>query len=253
MLVLLGIGLSASHLSEEARYHLSTAEKVYLDTYTNVLDEEEIAVLESVAGKSFFRASRRDLEDKMGDIIEEARDQTVVVAVSGDPLAATTHAALYLEALKRGVPVRYVPGISIHTVAPSLSGLQHYRFGRTVTVPYLWKNSPSFYEFLAQNRRLGLHSLVLLDLHPEPLKIPDAIEAILHWERKKRLGVLELGDLVIGIARAGKPDCFRFVGTAEELLDVRWGSPPHSLVIPGELHPVEEEFLYVVRKHGGEC
>ena len=254
MLYLLGLGLNPSQTTEEVRAVLTRADVVYLDTYTNLFPKNYISEWESLAGKSFIKADRKTLEDGIPQILKESREGEVAVAVVGDPLTATTHVALYLEALKRDVPVRYLPGISIHTVAPSLSGLQHYKFGRTVTVPYHWKDSPSFYERIGENRRMGLHSLALLDLHPEPLTIPQALRALLHWEREMRRKVLELSDLVVGIARACFPDCFRYVGTVEELLEVKWGPPPHLLIIPSALHPVEEEVLYYIRrKNHGRC
>ena len=253
MLYLVGLGLSPLYLTEEARRILMEVEEVLLDAYTNVLTEEEIAEYESMVGRTFYRASRTDLEDGMVEIVERARERDIAIAVSGDPLTATTHISLYTEALKRGVSVKYVPGVSIHTVSMSLSGLQHYRFGPVITVPHRWRESPSFYERLARNKKTGVHSLLLLDLHPV-VTLPEALEAILYWEREKKRRVLELGDLVIGIARAGKKDCFRRVGTVEELLDTEWGDPPHSLIVPGELHPIEEEVLYTIRRYGdGEC
>ena len=254
MLYLLGLGLAPKHLTEEARKILTEADTVYIDIFTNIINDEMVSEWEVAVGRSFVKASRKMLEDDVASIVEEARGKDVVVATLGDPLVATTHISIYLEALKRGVKVRYVPGISIYTVAPSLAGLQHYKFGYTVTVPYLWKDSPSFYERIAANRRRGLHTLILLDLHPEPVTIPVALEALLHWERVRKEGVIELSDLLVGMARIGYPDCVRYVGTVEELMEVKWGPPPHVLVLPGELHPVEEETLYAIRRYeDGRC
>ncbi len=251
---LVGLGLRPEHLTEEARKVLSLSDKIYLDTYTNIVPEEWIASWESMVGKSFLRADRSTLEDGMKAIISEAKVSNVSVAVVGDPLTATTHISLYTEALKEGIDVRYVPGLSIHTVAMSLSGFEHYRFGRTVTVPYLWRQSPSFYERIASNRSLGLHTLLLLDLHPEPLTIRTALEALLYWEKELKRGVIDLSELVVGIARACWDDCFRFVGTVEELMEISFPPPPHVLIIPGDLHPIEEETLYVLRRHShGKC
>ncbi len=254
MLYLVGLGLSPDHLSEEARRILSSVETVYLDTYTNVLREEDILAYERAVGRTFLRAQRKDLEDGMKKLIDEARRKDVAIAVSGDPFTATTHVSIYVEALRNDIPVQYVLGISIHTAAISLSGLQHYRFGSIVTVPYLWKESPSFYERIHRNMRNNLHTLLLFDLHPEPLDMKTALNALLYWEKRRRLRVIELGDLVVGMARIGREDCFRFVGTVEELLDVEWGDPPFSLVVPAELHPFEEETLYTIRRYvNGRC
>lgn len=49
--------------------------------------------------------------------------------------------------------------------------------------------------------------------------------------------------LCVGAARIGWPDQTIVAGTLAEMINVDLGSPLHSLVIVGNLHPLEEQFL----------
>lgn len=49
--------------------------------------------------------------------------------------------------------------------------------------------------------------------------------------------------MCVGVARLGTSTQKIVAGTMKELLDVDFGAPLHSLVIPGIMHVVEEEFL----------
>lgn len=49
--------------------------------------------------------------------------------------------------------------------------------------------------------------------------------------------------LCVGAARIGWPDQKIVAGTLAELVNVDLGSPLHSMVIVGTLHPLEEQFL----------
>ena len=84
--------------------------------------------------------------------------------VPGDPFIATTHVTLRIDAEKQGIKTRVVHGISIMSAIVSLSGLHNYKFGKTVTVPFADNFSETPYNVIAQNKKLGLHTLCLLDL-----------------------------------------------------------------------------------------
>lgn len=49
--------------------------------------------------------------------------------------------------------------------------------------------------------------------------------------------------LCVGAARIGWPDQKIVAGTLAEMANVDLGSPLHSMVIVGTLHPLEEQFL----------
>ena len=64
-----------------------------------------------------------------------------------------------------GVPTSVVHNASIMN-AVGCCGLQLYRFGETVSVPFFtstWRPA-SFYAKLAANAKAGLHTLALLDI-----------------------------------------------------------------------------------------
>ena len=84
--------------------------------------------------------------------------------VPGDPFIATTHVTLRIDAEKQGIKTRIIHGISIMSAIISLSGLHNYKFGKTVTVPFPENFSETPYNVIAQNKKLGLHTLCLLDL-----------------------------------------------------------------------------------------
>lgn len=78
---------------------------------------------------------------------------------------ATTHHDLVLRAEAAGIEVRVVHNASIMN-AVAACGLQLYRFGETITVPF-WTETyrpTSFYEKIARNEANRLHTLCLLDI-----------------------------------------------------------------------------------------
>jgi diphthine synthase len=58
----------------------------------------------------------------------------------------------------------------------------------------------------------------------------------------------------VGVARLGQPTQLILSGTLDELKDVDFGGPLHSMVICGELHPLEEEMIehFSVKAREGE-
>lgn len=76
---------------------------------------------------------------------------------------ATTHTDLVVRAKQMGVDVMVVHNASVMN-AVGLCGLQLYRYGETVSIPFFtetWRPD-SFYEKIKRNRDLGLHTLCLL-------------------------------------------------------------------------------------------
>src|SRR5207244_11719588 len=101
--------------------------------------------------------------------VSAAANGPVACLLPGDPMSATTHVDLRLRAEAAKIRTRIVHGVSILTAAAGALGLQAYMFGRTTTVPF---PSPGFaptspLEAILENRRAGLHTLVLLDLRED--------------------------------------------------------------------------------------
>lgn len=90
-------------------------------------------------------------------------DCNVALLVVGDPFGATTHTDLLLRAREKNIPYRVVHNASIMN-AIGCCGLQLYRFGETISIPY-WTDSwkpDSFYDKIRTNREAGFHTLALL-------------------------------------------------------------------------------------------
>ena len=164
---LVGIGPGdLEHMTERARSVAKGCSKRYLEGYTAILPEEQESRLEGVVGP--WEKLMRPSVEKPGVLIAEARDMPVALLVVGDPMQATTHIDLEARCSEEGVDFHVVPGMSATTLAVSLSGLQSYKFGRQVTLPYPYGEylATSPLEMILSNQSNGLHTLVLLDLDP---------------------------------------------------------------------------------------
>ena len=164
---LIGIGPGdLGHMTERAKSIAKGCSKRYLEGYTAVLPKDQEDLLEEEVG-TWERLMRPSVEDP-GDLLDEARDKPVALMVVGDPMQATTHIDLEARCMEQGVSFEVVPGMSATSLAVSLSGLQSYKFGRQVTLPYPYGQylATSPLEMINANRNSGLHTLVLLDLDP---------------------------------------------------------------------------------------
>jgi diphthine synthase len=250
--VFVGLGLHDDlGISLRGIEETNTAKHVFIELYTSLLPDFSKKRLEKVTGKEFRNVSRKELEEENGKVIlDAARDAKVVLFVPGDPLVATTHVALRIEAEKRGIKTRIVHGSSVLSAVIGLSGLHNYKFGKSVTIPFPDETPlKTPYEVLTQNRNLGLHTLCLLDIKAEQkryLGIQEALVCLLEIEKKRKTGTITPETLAVGISRAGskkptvKADC------VQDLVSFDFGEPPHSIIFPGKLHFMEAEALIVL-------
>jgi diphthine synthase len=245
-LILISIGLfDEKDLSLRALEEARRCDSIYAELYTTRL-ATGLERLEALVGRRIRGLRRGDLEEGAEALLEEAERLRVGVMVGGDCLAATTHISLLIMAAKRGIPFRVVHGSSILT-AVAETGLSLYKFGRTVTLPLPGRGAPdTVLRAIYENRMLGLHTLVLLDLEVEEdryLTVKEALQILLASDR---LGVLDEGSLVVGVARLGSDAPLIRAGRAGEVMRESFGEPPHVLIIPGSLHFVEAEALKVL-------
>ena len=245
MLTFVGLGLyDVGDLTLRGKKAIDEADIVFAEFYTSRLVGMNPDELENALGKEIKILSREEVEDgKM--IIENASNKNVVLLVAGDPMIATTHVSLRIIAEERGIKTKIVHNASIISAAPGLLGLQNYKFGRTVSIPFPQENyfPTSAYDFIYENYSRGLHTLILLDLNPRPMTANEAMQILLDMERKKGKKLFNEKTLIAVIARAGAPDCLVRAGHLGELIHEDFGPPLHSLVLPGNLHFTEEEAL----------
>jgi diphthine synthase len=247
-LVFVGLGLhDEKGISLQGLEETKTADHAFMELYTSLLPDFSIERFEKLAGKQVQIISRHDLEEENGTLILEAAEKgKTVFLVPGDPFIATTHITLRIEAEKRGIKTRIIHGASIISAIIGLSGLHNYKFGKTVTIPFSENASETPYYVIAQNKKLGLHTLCLLDIKTDEkryLHINQALTQLLEIEQKKKMGTTTPETLAIGIARAGSNNPTLKADTVKNLLTYDFGEPPQSLIFPGELHFMETEAL----------
>lgn len=246
MLHLIGYGLDPQDLGKRALEALRGCKRVYAELYTNV-PGSAAAELEHAIGRPVELLGRSAVEE--GTLLDEAAKHDVALVVPGDPLAATTHCALLLEAKKRGIAYRVLHNASVFT-AVAESGLQLYKFGKAVTLasPYKGKASTGWYADVRANKERGLHTLLLLDSGTggEPMSVAEAAALLLAAEHEHRGGVLAAGAEIVALSRLGHADSRVHVCALGELRNAGL-SLPAALVLPGELHFLEREFLDALR------
>ncbi|EDO05889.1 putative diphthine synthase [Babesia bovis T2Bo] len=261
-LTLVGLGLGAvEDITLRGLKAIQNADAVLLEIYTSALIDSNLHDLESFIGKSIEQADRISVEESADKILEEARAKNVVLLVAGDPLSATTHCDLCLRAENAGVDVEVIHNASIIN-AIGRTGMQLYRFGEIVSIPFFETNwSPdSFYDKIVKNMEANLHTLCLLDIKvrersienlmnnrmifepPRYMSVNIAIDQIFRIDHTKHR--LPSNTRAIGVARLGSKTAKIAAGTLKELKDIDFGEPLHSMVICApQLHDIEEEYF----------
>ena len=185
VLIGMGPGMLAS-MTNEAITAAKSADFRYYEAYTAVWPKEELSRLEMEIGL-IQQVMRPEIEHPE-EILDLSKENLVAVLIVGDPLQATTHVDLQLQAMEQEVECRIIHGISITNIVTGAIGLSNYKFGRQTTLTYPYANwiATSPLEVLAINRIMGQHTLALLDLDPtgagigqqQPMRPGDAVESI---------------------------------------------------------------------------
>jgi diphthine synthase len=240
----IGLGLNDERgLTIEGLEEARSAGSIFVEFYTNIMPGLDLKKLEVLLRKKIVVLDRFQLEDENGrQILEAAGKGKVAFLVPGDPMIATTHVSIRLELARKGIPSRIIHGPSIASAVCGATGLQSYKFGKTVTMPQESSVPASLVEGITDNRKRGLHSLVLLDVRSDRSKQLTVAEAAARLVAADPLFENWLG---VGVARVGSEDQFVLAGRLGRLQREDFGRIPQSLVIPGRLHFVEIEFLKV--------
>lgn len=247
-----GMGPSLKYLSLKALEALSKADLIIIDSYTSIVPDFSVEDLRKAIGYrpvEITIAPREKLEGESIDkLIEVAREKNVALLVPGDPFIATTHDAIRVEALKAGVRVEVIHGVSVYSMAPSATGLQAYKFGKMITLVYPRGSMPcSIIDVIYDNYSRGLHTLLLFDLRLEEglvMRINEAVDVLLALEQYCR-GTRNLEGM-IGVLMAGLGTSNQFIKAdlLGKLKDYGNAPLPQSLAVVAKLHPMELEALY---------
>ncbi|EKX72121.1 diphthine synthase, putative [Theileria equi strain WA] len=262
VLSIVGLGLGdVEDVTLKGFNAVKEADVVFLEIYTSLVINANKQTLESFYGKEILEADRICIEEQNDKILEEAKTKKVAILVGGDPFSATTHSELYLKAIEQGIDVKVIHNASIMNAVASC-GLQLYRFGETVSIPFFEVNwrPRSFYDKIIKNRSANLHTLCLLDIKvrersvenlmanrlifepPRFMTVNVAIDQILEIDNELNLlGETEIK--AIGISRLGTKEGKIISGTLQSLRNSDFGVPLHSLIICApELHDLELSF-----------
>jgi len=238
MLVFIGMGLwDERDISLKGLEEARRADEVYIEFYTSKLIGTNLEKIENLLGREIKVLERSDLEENSRMLVREAKAKNVAILVPGDPMVATTHSALKLEAEREGVKTKIIHGASILSAVCGLTGLHNYRFGKSATVSYPYgKPSATPVNVVKANWSIDAHTLLYLDLHPEPMLISTAVEIL------RKAGLENC--FAVGIARAGSEEPAVKCDFLEELCQYDFGEGLHVIVVLAKtLHFMEYECL----------
>lgn len=234
MLYIIGLGLWDEHDVSQTALEIAKKCAVYAELYTSEW-HGSIEKLGKLIGKPVHLLNRSGLEEDLQALLNTAKQTDVALFVPGDPLAATTHVDVLIEAKKQKIPVRVIHNASIFS-AIAETGLQLYKFGRAATVPYT-KQLAAVRDAVTSNRTAGLHTLLLLDIDPTgPMTVATAVELLLDAK------ILTQQEKIIAAAALGSKNTNIIYYTATALSGKDM-STPAVLVVPGKLHFREKEAL----------
>ena len=247
----IGLGLGGvDGISKKGIVYARAAHKVFLDGYTNYLERTLKNDLESVLDQEVTVLKRRDVERNAESLILPYTERgDVAFLIPGDPMISTTHVDLRLRAHNKGIRTSIIHGASIQTGAFSIVGLENYKSGRSVTIPFPQNEKTpviSPLEKICENIHRGLHTLVYLDVKQAEnryMTANEGIRTILDTAKLSKKDCISPNTLMIGIARVGHSDLHVKADKAEELVKEEFGDVPHILIIPGKLHFMEAEAL----------
>ena len=251
MLYLIGLGLYDDRdISLKGAEALKKAEIIYAEFYTSRLFEGSIRTLENKLDIKIKILNREAVEEE-NIPIREAKNKDVAFICAGDPLIATTHTELMIQAKKKGIATKVVHSSSILTAAPGLSGLQAYKFGKVTTIPFPAENyfPHSPYLTIKNNLEGSMHTLVLLDIQAHLDRYMTAnqgLEYLLKVEEERKDKFITKDTLAVVVARAGAEKPVIHAGKIGRLIGEDFDGPLHCLIIPSKLHIVEAEALVIL-------
>jgi len=234
---LIGLGLDSRSLSLESLDIIKKTERIYIENYTINLPYN-IEELEKITGKRIIPLTRTIIENE--EFVEEARKKDVAFLVYGAPLTATTHISLILKCKQEKIPCKIIHNASIFD-AITETGLQLYKFGKTTSMPK-WneKEKPkSFIEKIKLNQAIKAHTLILVDIG---LDYGDALKQLEEACRKK----VNL-DKIIVCSKLGTSKSKIYYDSLDELYGKEVYAP-FCLIVPSELHFIEEGVLELIRE-----
>ena len=242
MLYIIGIGLGNERdITINSKATLKKCDTIYLENYTSFIGFE-VKKLEKLIRKKVVLVDRSFVEVE-NEIIAKAKNQDAAFLVKGDVFSATTHTSLFLRCKQENINCKIIHNASIITGVGD-TGLSLYKFGKIVSIPFDNDLIDSPYEiFLANN---GMHTLFLLDLRPTENRYMDfkvAFNYLLKKSSDKKDRLVNLETFAVVCAAIGTEKAVIKYGKISELMKLEINVYPQCVILPGDLHFMEEEML----------
>lgn len=249
MLFLVGLGLSEKEIPIGTIEACKNCE-LYIDKFTSAIDDGTIDYITEITGKRITELTRQDMEEDAHEIIQMAVTKDIAILVGGDPLMATTHKILYIEAEKQHVKTQIVHANSIIATAIGESGLDFYRFGAPCTIPRWGEHySPiSFYEKLETNMLNRNHTILLLDYDAKSratLDIKEAINTLENADAHYKKGIINNKTKIIIMHNMSLEDSKVVVTTIEKAKSQNYDGV-NIMILPAELTDIEKETIEAI-------
>ncbi len=237
MLYLLGTGINDEYdLTLREIDILKKCDEILFENYTS-LNRININHLEEMINKKVKPCKRQDIENDEEAILERARKQNIAIMVIGDPLIATTHTMFLVDGYSKGIEVKVINNVSVLN-AIAKTGLEVYKFGRIVSIPWQ-KNANSFFEYLTINLKNDMHTLCLLDIDAENNRFMNFKEAL------SRIAALDNGSIneAVVCCALGTEDETIMYDSIDNLMKKECNKYPQCLIIPAKMHFMEQDSL----------
>ena len=246
MLWFIGLGISGfKSIPIEAIETISKADIVYLEQFTSPIGKSDLTKIKNTVKGNFVLAKRWMVEDGK-EILKNAKKKKVVLLAYGDPYIATTHIELRARAAEEKIKTRSIHASSSLTSMIGECGLHFYKIGRIATIMNEMNSLTTPYFVIYRNIIEGNHTVLLLEYNQDKdffLDPKDALEKLLETEKGQRRKIIRENTYAIIASRIGFKNQKIISGKISSLIEVDFGKPPHTIIIPGRLHFTESDAL----------
>jgi len=248
MLWIAGLGISGiESISIETQKLLKTADIVYLEQFTSPVTKLESNKIKKLV-KGEFKIAKRWMVEDGKEILKNSKKKKVVLLTYGDPYIATTHIELRTRAFQEKIKTKTIHAASSITALVGECGLHYYKIGRIVTVMKDPKTLTTPYYVTYSNALAGNHTVLLLEYNQDEeffLEPVNALSDLLSTEKEQKRKIISPSTFVIIASRIGFKNQAITAGKISNLIKKNFGKPPHTIIIPGQLHFTESDALKV--------
>lgn len=248
MLWIAGLGISGiESISIETQKLLKNADMVYLEQFTSPVTKLESNKIRKLV-KGEFKIAKRWMVEDGKEILKNSKKKKVVLLTYGDPYIATTHIELRTRAIQEKIKTKTIHAASSITALVGECGLHYYKVGRIVTVMKDPKTLTTPYYVTYSNALAGNHTVLLLEYNQDEeffLEPVNALSYLLSTEKEQKRKIISPSTFVIIASRIGFKNQAITAGKISNLIKKNFGKPPHTIIIPGQLHFTESDALKV--------